>query len=207
MPVTMTKTMLAPIRTDPPADRLVTLDDIKRHAVVEHDEDDALLEAMLDATVGLLDGHGGLLGRCLVSQDWRQDLANWPEAGPGSGPAAGLLRLPFPDVSAATITWFDSGNIEHTVEQRDFELLADARGSYVAFSDRFSRPALCPDRGDAVQIAFTAGYGEPSDVPGPIRLAILMLVTRWYLNRGDTDHAAIPDSIWSILAPYARLSV
>ena len=199
MPVTMTKPMPAPIRTDPPADRPVTLEDIKRHAVVEHDEDDALLEAMLDAAVGLLDGHGGLLARCLVSQGWRQDLADWSEAG--------MIRLPFADVSEVSISYFDSGNVRHVLAQGDLELLADARGSYVAFSDRFSRPALCPDRGDAVQIAFTAGYGEPSDVPGPIRLAILMLATRWYLNRGDTDHAAIPDSIWSILAPYARLSV
>ena len=203
----MRQTVLAPVRTDPPATRPVTLEELKQNVVALHDEDDALLEAMLDAAVGLLDGHAGLLGRCLISQGWRQDLADWPQAGPGWGPKSGIVRLPYPDVSKATISYFDRGNARRAVAPGDFELLADARGSYVAFRNRFARPALCPERGDAVQIAFTAGYGEPSDVPGPIRQAILMLATRWYLKRGDTDHAAVPDSIWSLLAPHARLSV
>ncbi len=43
-------------------------------------------------------------------------------------------------------------------------------------------PRVCRHR-RAIEIDFVAGYGEPADVPGPIRTAIKMMVGDLFANR------------------------
>jgi hypothetical protein len=52
---------------EPPA-RLVSLEDMKAHLRVTADDEDALIEAYIDAACGWLDGPDGWLGRCIGSQ-------------------------------------------------------------------------------------------------------------------------------------------
>ena len=69
-----------------------------------------------------------------------------------------------------------------------------------------SWPFITAATGGAV-IAFTAGFGpSPTDVPQPIRQAMLMLVAHWYEHRdpieiGQPD-TAIPKAVSDLLAPY-----
>ena len=57
-----------------------------------------------------------------------------------------------------------------------------------------------------IAIAFTAGYGDAeSDVPAPIREAILEIVADLYANRGETN-VETPLAALALLAPYRVLN-
>ncbi len=90
-----------------PTDHVVTLDDMKAHLRVTHDEEDLLISSLIDAATAHLDGWRGVLGRCIMSQQWAVDY-----------PGAGCWRLPFPDVinvaasvGTATVTHDSLGSI------------------------------------------------------------------------------------------------
>jgi len=66
-------------------------------------------------------------------------------------------------------------------------------------------PPLWPHGG--IEIDLIAGHGAPADVPEPFRQAMLMLVARWFENRGDaTGHgdARLPADVLALIAPFRR---
>lgn len=194
--------MLAPVRTTAPAATPVSLTEAKLHLRVDHGDDDTLITSLIQAATDYVDGWAGILGRCLVTQSWRQDFCDWP--------TCRVLRLPFPDVSAATVKYFDEDNTEQAVADAMVTVLSDARGSFVRFSDEFTYPGLYDDRADAVQVTITAGYGEAADVPSAIKAAILLLVGHWYANReAVTSETAtvLPMAVDALLAPYRRVGI
>lgn len=194
--------MLAPVRTTAPATTPVSLTEAKLHLRVDHNDDDTLITSLIQAATDHLDGWAGILGRCLVTQSWRQDFCDWP--------ACRILRLPFPDVTEATVKYFDDGNTENPVADAMVAVLSDTRGSFVRFSDAFTYPGLYDDRADAVQVTITAGYGDAAAVPTAIRAAILLLVGHWYANREAASAEAIealPMAVDALLAPYRRVGV
>ena len=78
-------------RTVPPASPVVSLADLKAHLRVDNDLDNALITAYEAAAVAHLDGYRGILGRCILEQQWAETYEQ-----------AGTYRLPFPDVTAVS---------------------------------------------------------------------------------------------------------
>ncbi|TPM92722.1 head-tail connector protein [Mesorhizobium sp. B2-1-3A] len=195
--------MLRPVRTSAPADA-VSLDEIKRHAnASDFTDDDTLLGVLVRAATDHLDGWTGVLGRCIVSQDWRQDFGCWP--------ACRDLRLPFPDVANVVVKYSDIDDAEQTVSNALYETLSDARGAFVRLGDGFDAPALNDQRSDPVRVSFAAGFGAPDAVPVAIKVAIMMLAVHWYANReavvvGDTV-APLPMAVDALIAPYRRVGI
>ncbi len=195
--------MLRPIRISAPGAKPVSLVEAKGAAKVDFDDDNALIEGMIDAAISHLDGWSGVLGRCLINQGWRLSLCDWP--------ACRFIRLPFPDVSAATVKYFDEDNAEQTVTASLVTRLEDERGTVIRFSDDFTFPSVFDDRGDGVQVEFTAGYGATAaDVPPAIRTAILLMVAHWYNNREastEGQQSEIPFGASALIAPFRRVGV
>lgn len=172
--------MLMPVRTAAPAKEVVSLAEVKAHCAVEHDDDDAILQAYLTAAIGYLDGYAGVLGRALVTQTWRQDFYGF----------ASCLRLPLRPVQSATVKYQDANDAEQTLAASVYALLADARGAYLSLTSGQSWPSTY-DRADAVAVTFIAGYGAaPTDVPPQIRTAILLHVAQLYRNREAAGDAS-----------------
>lgn len=194
--------MLSPTRTTAPAAPVVTFDEANQWL---HDAEDqrALVEGLIASATAHLDGWSGILGRCLVNQGWLAKFCEWP--------SCGILRLPFPDVSAATVKYFDADNVEQTVAGASVAVLSDELGSYVRFSDSYTFPTLYDDRGDAVQVTLTAGYGAAAeDVPPPIKTAILLTAAHWFEHReavGDGSLKELPLGAYALVAPYRRIGV
>lgn len=164
--------MLRPVRTSAPVTDAVTLSEAKAHLQVTGSGDDTLIAAIVAAATARLDGWAGILGRCLVNQGWRIDLACWP---------ARDIRLPFPDVSAVSVKYSDAADQEVTVDTGLYEVLDDNLGGLVRLRQAFAYPALNADRSDAVRVTMTAGYGATADkVPAPIRQAILLSAQQLY---------------------------
>lgn len=159
----------------PPADLPVSLDEAKKECRVNHDEEDSLIAGYIEAAVSHLDGYRGILGRCLITQDWRMDLACLPAA----------LRLPFPDavVVAATFTDASAGAIAWLPH----ESLAP---SVWRASAGWGRPA---------SIIIRAGFGPlAEDVPRALQVAILKMVRHFY----DREPGEIPTSAEALISPF-----
>lgn len=187
---------LKPVRTVAPATLPVTLSALKAHVRVDFTDDDDTLQTYLDAAVSHLDGYSGILGRCLVTQTWRQGFRAWQAR----------LPLPFPDASSIVLTYSDADGAEQTVDAAMYQVIETAMGGEVVLKEAFTRPDLQPDREDPVRITFAAGYGDSDDVPAAIKAAAMMLAGHWYANReavvtGESS-AALPMGVDLLTAPF-----
>ena len=192
---------LVPVRTAAPAILPVSLADAKLHLGYDAADRDAEIAAFVAAAVARLDGWGGVLGRCLVAQTWRQPLSGFP-----SGPE---IVLPFPDVASATIAYTDTAGSDQTVSAADWSLHETSVGAAIVLDDDASWPSTAT-RPDAVRITFTAGYGAAaSDVPQPIRSAILLMTGDLWRSReaGSAPAGALGGVADLLLAPYRRVPV
>lgn len=192
--------MLRPVQIAAPSEVPVSLDEAKAHLNIDHDDDDTLITSLVGAAVAHLDGYAGVLGRCLVTQQWRQDYQDWEWR----------HRLPFPDVSSVVVKYQDADNAEQTVDGALYEIIEDARGAMVVFRDVFTKPGLYDDRVAPVSITLTAGFGDAEDVPQALKQAILLLIGHWYENREAVTvgaFAELPMAVKALIAPYRRVSV
>jgi uncharacterized phiE125 gp8 family phage protein len=187
-----------------PAELAVSVADAKGHLRVGHSSEDVVIGAFVGAAIAHLDGHSGILGRCLVTQAWRQDFPGWPEDG--------RLRLPFPDVDleSVVVTYLDTYADEQVLPEAQYEVLEDARGVYVEFRAAFTAPSLEDDRAAPVWVTFDAGYGVAADVPAAIKAAILLITADLYENRentviSDARVQAMPIAADRLLTPYRRV--
>lgn len=189
--------MLAPVLVTPPASDPVTLAEAKLHCRVDHDDDDDLIEALIAAATGHLDGWSGILGRAIITQTWRQDY----------GAFADKLRLPLsPAASITSITYYDGDNAQQTLATSVYGLFVDAAGPYVRLKPDQDWPGTYT-RPDAVSVTYVAGAAEA--LPA-VKAAILLLVGHWYANReavsaeGMTD---LPMGVSALLRPLRRVGV
>lgn len=183
--------MYPPKRVAAPAAAPVPLADAKAWLRVTEADEDGMISDLIDAATRRLDGYSGMLGRCLVSQNWSQSYDAF----------ASVLRLPLAPVSAvAAIRWTDSAGTTSTISATNYTLFEDARGAFVRFVDGYAWPADFAARA-AVEVEFTAGYGVAADVPADLVLAIKMMVANWFDRR---EIGEIPLGVSALIAPYRR---
>lgn len=169
--------MARPVRTTPPSGQVVSVADAKKHLRVYHVDDDEMIATLVAAAEQELDGYAGLLGRCLLTQTWSVTFPNW----------AAFYRLPFPDVSAAVVTYTDPDGATQTVNAALYELIEEHRGTELWFRPAFTRPSLSSDTVMPVTVAITAGYGTPSAVPADLVNAIKARVSQQYWGTPSKD--------------------
>lgn len=196
--------MLAPVRVSAPVAMPVSLAEAKAHLRVDHNDDDALITALIAAAVDHLDGWTGILGRCLVEQEWRQDFD------------AFALCLPLPLGPVIEIVGVASG--ADTMDASAYSLKTDAGGrSRVEFSGiSVSGPVSVTYRAGYATIPEVPADGETpavpaqSTVPPALKVAILLLVSNWYANHEVSSAPVmieLPFAVSAFVAPYRRIIV
>jgi uncharacterized phiE125 gp8 family phage protein len=191
--------MFLPTRTVAPATTPVTLAEMKAHLRVDFTDDDDLIQSLLDAAVQYLDGYAGILGRCLITQTWKQTYPSFDRC----------LRLPFPNVTGVTLKYFDSSNVEQTVSAANYQLLEDSEGAYIELILPYVPPYPYIFRIDPVNVTLVAGFADAASVPVPIKQAIKLLGGDWYDSRATMQEgrlAQLPFSVEALLAPFKRKS-
>jgi uncharacterized phiE125 gp8 family phage protein len=185
---------LRPVRTVAPAKLPVSLEEAKKHLRYDDDDEDMLIESLIAAATANLDGYEGKLGRCLITQKWKINLPEWPCYSHGPGIATPMVertgrmtRLPLAPVTAIdSVKYYGTANVQQTLASGGYALLEDVMSPYVRWLTGLNiapLPSLF-DRDDAVEIIFTAGYGElTTDVPADIKAAILECVATAFENR------------------------
>lgn len=195
--------MISPVLVTPPAEPVVSTDEAKAQCRVTHTDDDTLIAGYVAAAISLLDGWSGILGRCLVTQSWRVDRAEW----------SGAIRLPFPNCSNVVVKYSDTSDVEQTVSTSLYQVYEDSRSTLVWFRKAFTSPSLYDDRVDPIRISFDAGYGDAEDVPEAIKQAIKLLVGHWYENREEViigsgvDLRQLPLAFKTLISPFRRLPI
>lgn len=175
-----------PILITPPAVPLVTLAEVKAQCRIDHADEDAALNVMIAAAVGYMDGWGGILGRCMRSQVWRQEYDGW-----------GDLALALPDVSAVTVTGFDAADL--AVAATKAALMSDGAGAWVETEG--------PDTAVKVRVDYTCAM--PAVQLDVARHAALMLIAHWHANREAVSGSmqSTPLAFEALIAPLRWRSV
>src|SRR4051812_19788403 len=182
----------------PPTAEPWSVAEAKAFLRVEHDDDDAVIAALIAAARGHVEA---LSRRALLVQRWRCVLDAWPATG-RLDPRIGPLRA----VIAARV--FDAAGNAHAIDTGSF--VVDAAANVIA-SPCWALPL--PGRESAgIELDIELGYGmNAGDVPGPLRHAIRLLVAHWYENRGlaaiGGNVAMLPAGLGSLVAPFRMLSL
>ena len=191
--------MFPPIRKTAPSGAPITLGEAKAHCRVDFNDDDLLIESLIQAATQRFDGYYGILCRCLVDQVWQQKFDVWvPE-----------IRLPFTDCSEVLIKYVDALGAEQTVSSSEYEVLTDTVSSFVKFKSAFYYPSIQDENSQPITVEFKSGYGSDSDVPEPIKSAILLMIGHLYENREAVGDAMseLPIGVDMLTAPYRRIWV
>jgi len=194
--------MLIPKLVTAAASKPVSLVEAKLHLRIDHNDEDTLIDALIDAATETLDGWSGLLGRCLITQTWKIALPGFC--------SGRIIRLPYPDIvsDGVTIKYFDLDDVEQTYAATSFSVLEDTDGGFVWLKSGEVWPTT-NDRPDAVSVEFDAGYGDAAAVPAPIKAAILLKLGHLYEHREDVTTgsrgASLPKGAESLVMPYRRV--
>ena len=182
-----------------PTSEPVSLEETKAHLRVDADAEDTLILSLITAARVHVEVS---LGVALLTQSWLWLLDRWPE-----GRIAEIPLRPVQAVTAVRVK--DAGGTPVTMPASNY--LLDGRGSPARLIA--SGPAGWPAPGMAangIEIELQAGYGAlASDVPRPIRQAVLLLVAHWFERRepvevGD-EMVTLPDMVGELLQPYRRV--
>lgn len=183
------------VLTAAPAVEPVTVDEAKAHLRIDHAEEDALLASLIATSRLHIET---ALDLALITQGWCWRLDAWPDE-----KIVALPIRPVRSVDAVRIT-AASGSVETLAAER---FLLDGTGTpprLISTDGAWPRPGAAAL---GIEIEFTAGFGSAaSDVPAPIRQALLTLVGHWYENRHGVElgggEMRIPGAVSALLMPY-----
>lgn len=182
----------------PPAVEPISIAEAKAHARIDTADEDAIVASLITTSRLIIEA---ALGLGLVSQDWRIRL--------DAVPRSGVIDLPMRPLNAVlAVRVRDAAGGAVTLSASDYEVDAVSVPPRIALSPTVG--VLPGVRLGGLEIDATVGYGAAAtDVPAPIRQALLMLVAHWYEHRepvavGVTP-ARIPDTVDALLAPFREV--
>ena len=180
-----------------PSGAPITIAEAKAHCKVDAPDDDVLITGMIAAVTQHLDGRRGYLGRCLLTQSWEYRIHGFPRCDP--------IEIPLPPLaSVGSVKYIDDAGILQTLASDQYVVdTATYHGQIRRAYNVIWPTTRCEDY--AVQIAFTAGFGDAAAVPQPIKSAMLMIIEQLYDKRGDDGDAGeitIPAAARWLLGPY-----
>jgi uncharacterized phiE125 gp8 family phage protein len=190
--------------TTPPAIEPITLDEAKAQLRVTYDQEDALISALITAARQRIEGELGIAliaaGFCEIHDAWPLELA---PAVPVTDPLAQLFSGPIrvrrgPLISVTALAVADSTGAFQPLPPASYA--AEAGGRRIMPWDVAWPVPGVPAGG--VRIDYVAGYGAAeTDVPAPLRQAVLTLVADGFEHRSDAPLSLIEP--W--IAPYRRV--
>lgn len=181
--------------TSPPGAEPVTTAEAKKHANVEHADDDSYIDLLISSARQRVEDY---TGRILIDTTFTLYLDTFPPR----------IVLPFvPLDSVTSVKYFDStGTLTTLTVVDDFQVDDKAEPAVIRPAQNDVFPDTEIDKANAVEIEFIAGYGTAgSDVPEILKTALKFIVARWYeirlsLVRSNMDE--LPHGVTSILASH-----
>lgn len=172
-----------------------SVEDLKEELGMGHDEDDTMLERLIERATGYLDGPAGIMGRALVSQQWKETRAKLERS----------MQVDLgPLIQVDSVKYYDLDDVEQTLSDSLYRVYPGNYGFEVEMKPGTAIPDTA-QRKDAVTITFTAGFGAGPDVPEPILGAISMLAGHFYENPTasslDRTHSIVI-GVYDLIEPF-----
>lgn len=203
-------------RVTPPAAGPITLAQAKAHLRLDSDDEDDFVQTLIDAATQIFDGTGkardGVLGCAMMTQTWLLETERWVVP----------FRRKLPRFSSDYRIWIEHGPVQavESIEVYASDVLTtwsptqwrvgheDTR-TFITTAPGGSWPTY-DFREDAFQVTFTTGYGDAAtDVPAPLRAAMLLMIGHLFENRQSVIVSAsravaieVPQTIDRLIAPY-----
>jgi uncharacterized phiE125 gp8 family phage protein len=173
------------LRTEPPVQEPVTVDEAKLHCGVTVAEHDALIGLLISAAREQAEHR---TGRSLVDQEWTLTLDEFaPE-----------IRLPMGRAHAVnSVSYIDADGNTQTLDPAAYSL--DSRGEYEqwllpAYGTEWPTPRV---QANAVTVVYRAGDASPVNIPAAVKQWILLFVKQMYDQpSAATDKAQSVQSFW-----------
>lgn len=167
-------------RTIAPVKEVMTVAEAKAHLRVDHDDEDFLIDTYIRSARQWAES---FMRRSLIEQTWTLTLNDFPV---GDNP----IRLPNgPIIGITSVSYYDVDNALQSIIDYQFTAGTGSGVGQVRPAAGDDWPDVYDDRSDAVQITYTAGYGDSRDeVPDEIRTAIMYRIGDLYENRAQADH-------------------
>lgn len=183
-----------PILIDGPAVEPIPVAEMKAYLRLDEDDtgQDELIAGLVKAARLMVEAASR---RALIAQRWRVMRDAWPQDG--------VVMLPVsPLIAVDGIKVFDAAGIAVDIPAAVIESDRASDPPRLRVAD----PPLPGQPRNGIVIDCRAGYGTaPDAVPAPLRLAIKMLVARWFENRGDgAGEQALPPDALALIAPFRR---
>lgn len=172
----------------------VTLADAKLHMRVSHTAEDTIIAGYLAAATAL------------VQKRTRRQLVEAAFELSMDGFLSVAIELPLPPcISVDAITYIDTDGQAQTLAESAYQV--DVRSTFARVLPAIgtSWPSIQASTMASVVIAFTAGYGDPADVPDPLKLAIKLLAASWFEHReavATTTVNEVPLAVETLLGMY-----
>lgn len=191
--------------TTAPAVEPVTLSEAKAHLRLDISDDDALITTLITAARVHAEN---VCRRAFVTQKWDLYLDSWPlytyyGVVPGYVPVdqlpsgwlsmrnyavrfrGGKIELPFPTLqSVDAIKYTDMTGVVQPLDPSLYVVDAISEPGAITPAPNTYWPDT-QNRMNAVQISFTAGYGDATTVPAGIKAWMLMRIGAMYENREE----------------------
>lgn len=152
---------------------------------------DALLISLIAAARGYVENY---THRALITQIWEAYMDTFENN------EINLFKLPVAAITS--VKYYDANDVEQTLEvNTDYviDIIGEPARLFPAYGKDWPNTY---DKPNAVQIVFTAGYGDATKVPDIIKAVILMIVAHLEANRGDEGFRTLPPSIALLLNDY-----
>lgn len=182
------------VQSAPPDSAPVTLAEVKAYLRVEHNDEDALIQTLIDAAVACIDGPDGI-GIAMVEQEWELSLDRFP---------IGAIILPLtPCMSVEAITYTDANGDEQELDEALYQVDTVSRPARILPAVGTSWPATQSGAVNTVTIEATFGYDS---VPKNLNVALFWLCGHYYENREavvmNAAPAELPLGVEKILNAY-----
>ena len=182
------------------ADYPVSLTKAKEHLRLDDQNDDSLVRSLILAATAHIEG---ITQRSLVNRTYRlfidyvheTDYQLWEgtRVGPDLSYRRNYIDLPRPPcVSVTHVKSYDDSDTATTFDSSKYYVDTANTPPRIVLRDGQSWPTGLR-AANGIEIEYVAGYGaNDTDVPEPLRLAVLQMVTHMYEHRGDYEGSAIP---------------
>jgi uncharacterized phiE125 gp8 family phage protein len=159
---------------NPPPAEPISLSEAKAFLRVDHEDEDALIQTLISSARDRLETH---LNITMIQRPMQVAVA--------LGGTIKLPRWPVISIDRVTVDDLTTDDFVADLRCRPARLTVGSSGS------------VC-----AIEIAFTAGYGiAASDVPAPLRQAMLLLVSQGFEHR-DGAPDSLPLMVDALTMPY-----
>lgn len=171
------------VQTVAPAGEPITLAEAKAWLRVDGTEEDVLILALIEAARAYVET---FTGRALITQQWELALDGFPDR------EIVLPRAPL--ASVQSVKYYDGAGTLQTFASAGYFVDTRAEPGRVVLHADYDWPAV-QSRPSSVAVAYTVGYGTPSQVPQGLRTALRFTVAHWFTNRTPVNIGNIVNTI------------